>query len=230
MDVLGSTLAVLQDAALRSDAVLVAYSGGKDSLVVLDLCKRTFQRVEAFFMYLLPGLASVEAALGWASDTYGVRIHQYPHWLLSRVLKHGVYCNPWHGHDDVPSFTVNDVYQIAMLDTGIPLVATGAKAADSGWRRRHLTTAARADVITPIKTWNKLEVLAYLRARGLPIPPSSGRPATGIDFSTPSLCWLYDTYPQDFARLAEVFPYVEAAIWRREWYGIGTDPNASRAA
>ena len=84
MNVLGSTLAVLTEAVERSEAVLVAYSGGKDSLVVLDLCKRSFRRVETFFMDLLPGLASVEAALAWASERDSACLPDFDHSTCAR--------------------------------------------------------------------------------------------------------------------------------------------------
>ena len=58
-----NTLAELQGRRLQSDACLVAFSGGKDSLVVMDMSLRSFSRVEAFFMYLVPGLESVELEL-----------------------------------------------------------------------------------------------------------------------------------------------------------------------
>jgi hypothetical protein len=83
-----------------------------------------------------------------------------------------------------------------------------------------MTTTQHWDVVSPLSEWTKLDVLSYLKGRGLPIPDSSGRSATGIDLSTPALLWLHDNFPHDFAKLCEVFPFTEAVVWRREWYGI----------
>ena len=52
------TLRLLAAAREQSDVAAVAYSGGKDSLVVADLCMRAFEgRCSFFYMYLVPGLA-----------------------------------------------------------------------------------------------------------------------------------------------------------------------------
>ena len=220
--ILTDTLAELDRARARSgSAILVAFSGGKDSLVCLDLCVRSFSRVECFFMYLVPGLECVETMLQRARDRWGVTIRQYPHWVLSRLIRDGIYSDPWFGNDDLPRWTVREVYELAMAESGIRFVATGAKLSDSMWRRRNMMTAKRiADfTINPLKRWSKLDVLAYLHSHAIPVPDGPSGNATGIDLSTPSLLWLHDHHPADFARVCEVFPYAEAVVWRRKFYG-----------
>ena len=213
-------MTILRDAASQSDAVAVAYSGGKDSIVVLDLCARTFQRVECFFMYLVPGLECVEAQLDLARSRFGVSIRQYPHWLVADLLRRGVYCPNTYKQDDLPDYKLRDIYTLARTDARAPVVATGAKRADSLWRRRSLpTTSGWTDLVYPIVGWNKFDVLSYLGRKKLPVPPSSGS-ATGIDLSTPALLWLHDTFPRDFEKLCETFPYAESVVWRRKFYGV----------
>lgn len=218
MSVVQETLGALERARSAHDAVVVAYSDGKDSRAVLDLCVRTFKRVEAFFMYLVPGLECVDQGLEWARRTYGIQIRQYPHWLLTKLLKQGTYCNATTKTDALPDWKLRDIYSLAAADAKCRIIATGAKRSDSRWRKWNLAQARYEDVLYPIVGWSKLDVLAYLKARKIPVPESSGRSATGIDLSTPSLLWLHDTFPEDFRRLCDVFPFAEAVIWRRHFY------------
>lgn len=75
------------------DTVLVSFSGGRDSLVVLDLCRRFFKNVVCFYMFIVPELRRIEEYFGYAKQHWNVTILQYPHWVLTNYLKNGVYCD-----------------------------------------------------------------------------------------------------------------------------------------
>lgn len=220
-DVFTQTNRMLAQYAEQHESILVGYSGGKDSLCVLDLCMKHFKRVECFFWYVIPGLRYTEGPLEFARQRWGVTIHQYPHWVVFKLIKYGIYSPCYFQNWDLPEFSVLDCYQLAMADTGIDVIAHGAKKADSMWRRRNLSGMKVHDyLIYPVLEWNKFEVLAYLKMHNIPLPESSGRSATGVDLTTPSLLFLHDNYPDDFEKLERVFPYIRAAVHRRDWYGI----------
>lgn len=224
MKAIESTLSTLREASERSDGsdgrILIAYSGGKDSLAVLDLCSRAFRRCVCFFMWTVPDLRCVEEGLAWARDRYGVEVLQYPHWLVPQWLQGGVFCDPRPAWDRLPEWRLRDVYNAVIGDTGIPLIATGAKKRDSAWRKYNLhKTKGQGEIVYPLLEWSKLDVLAYLKAHKIPLPPSSGRAATGIDLSEPSVLWLHDTYPEDFEGLCRLYPYARAIVERRRIYG-----------
>lgn len=222
-EIIAKTLRVLERAASEHDSVCVAYSDGKDSRVVMDLCLRSFRRVTAFYMEFIPNLACVDSALVAAeqrflrSPTFEGPIRRYPHWLLRKCLVNGVYCRGM-SEDALPQWKLHDVYAVAAKDSNSTLVATGAKQTDSTWRRRMMGTWG-SNCLYPIGDWNKFQVLGYLKTRDLGVPASSGKSATGIDLSTPSLLWLHDTYPEDFERLCGVFPFARAVVKRREFFG-----------
>lgn len=218
----------LERARSISDSVLVAYSDGKDSRVVMDMAIRYFTRVEAFYMWFVPDLEYINEGLKAAEKRWHVKIHQFPHWSSITAMKNGVYCNPWWGRDDVPDIKLADIYSYAMIETGIPLILTGAKKADSGWRRRFMKNTQHWDrIMYPLADWTKFDVLSYLKGRGIALPDNSaGGVASGVGLVPHELYWIYDHHPADFYRLAKYFPYIEALIWRRKFYGTDAERSA----
>ncbi len=220
MNVLSKTVKNLQELATVHKAVLIAYSGGKDSLVVLDLAVKTFKKVVCYFQYLVPGLGYCEERIAFAKKRYNVEVLQYPGWLLFHCLKNGIYCPNYFVLDDIPDFSHSDLDRLIMYDTGINLVLTGMKRNDSLSRRRILSSYKGGDIYHPLSEWNKFDVLAYLKIHNIPIPDTYKAATTGINLSTKSLLWLHDNYPDDFKKLCKWFPYAEAVVYRRQFYGI----------
>jgi phosphoadenosine phosphosulfate reductase len=221
MSILADTQAIFEAAKKRTGGkIIIAFSGGKDSLVIMDMACRMFDQVEAYFMYLVPHLECVDEEIEKGRKRFGVNIRMYPHWILQKMVQEGVYTSEWFGYQSLPEWKLRDVYAFAIKDIGINCVATGAKATDSSWRRRFMSTAHFDAVINPIAKWHKYDVISYLRSHDIALPPSSGKSATGVDLSTPSLLWLHDQYPKDYARLLKVFPFAQAVIARREMYGV----------
>jgi 3'-phosphoadenosine 5'-phosphosulfate sulfotransferase (PAPS reductase)/FAD synthetase len=214
-------LANLRELARKQPEALVGFSGGKDSFAVLDLATRTFKRVVAFHFYHVPGLQVIEQQISVAKERWGVEVVYYPHRIFLSALRGCLYCDEPDWADTLPELTLRESYEWIMHDTGIPLILTGAKKSDSLARRRFLAnTESWDDIVYPIRDWNKFDVLGYLAAQKIPLPPSSGGHTTGIGLDPASLCWLHDEHPEDFQRLLKWFPYAEAAVKRRDWYGV----------
>lgn len=213
-DVFRDSAAALEALALLHESCLVFYSGGKDSLAVMDLCRRAFRAAAGVFMYFVPGLAVAEERLDYARRRWGVEFLLLPHWMLGRFLKNGVYCPPRPG---VKELTLPAVHALARRETGVGLIAHGAKRADGSWRRRQMKATASDDLVSPLAAWNKWDVLSYLKANGIEPPGEK----FDLDLSAKSLLWLHRDHPGDFARVCEVFPYAEAVVWRQRWYGRG---------
>jgi hypothetical protein len=225
MSILNATIRTLEEASRKSPQILVAYSGGKDSLAVMELCAKTFETVIAFHMYFVPGLKVVEEPLQYARERWGVEVMYYPHWAFFKSFKSGLYCDPGRYFDDIPDYNLAQIHAQAAVDTGIQLIAHGGKKADGLWRKWALLHHQNKpyEVIYPVVEWTKYDVFAYLKAQGIPIPDSAGKRANGIGLDTPTLLWLHDEHPEDFATLETYFPYIRAVVYRREWYGIGKD-------
>ena len=219
MSIFSDTIERLNVAAAEDSSCVVGFSGGKDSLVCLDLATRCFKRVACYHMYFIPGLACIEAALDAARARWGVELIQFPHWDLRAALEGGQYCVSPQSRDLRQQWTMGDIYQLALAKTASRWVIHGAKNSDSVWRRRTLATMKQPDVIHPLKHWGKRDVIAYLKTRNIPVPDASKGNATGIGLTSNSLLWLYDKHPADFKKLCGLFPFAEAVVARRRIYG-----------
>lgn len=219
MQYIDETLAELAKARERFDSVIVSYSGGKDSLAVMDLCVRTFKRVEGFIMEYVPGLALTDVAIAYARDRWKVECRRYIHWDAVLAISQGVFCDS-HWTHDIKKYGIADVYREVRKDTGLEMIATGQRRSDSISRAR-LMKFNRDVVLHPLAAWpTTRHVEGYLIMRGIPIPKGDKATMSGVGLDPSSLCWLHDKHPGDFKKLLEVYPYAEAVIWRRKFYNI----------
>lgn len=211
------TSETLKRAREKSSSAIVAFSGGKDSLCVMDMACRTFDHVIGLYKYCVPGLQSTEDIIEPARKRWGVKIYQYLAEDTIKCLREGIWCN---AIPDLPELTSWNTYASVIRDTGIPIVLTGMKRSDSQSRRRLLKwNAAHEHLIHPIAGWEKRDVLGYLRTRGIPIPASSGQATTGVGLNPIELLFLYDHYPDDFEKIRQYFPFIECLLWNRTFYG-----------
>lgn len=216
-----ATLHQLQALKEDDENILVSYSGGKDSLVVLDLVCRVFQKATCFFMYFVPDLKVEEDQVFRSIKNYNAELLLYPHWSYFQIKKDGVY--GWNDSDDIPEIKLSDIYAMVRDDTGIKNIVTGAKKSDSLWRRINISQAQQGeyqDTYNPIEDWSLYDVAAYLKYHNIELPEGSGHSNSGIDLSMRSILWLYDNHREDYNTIAEYFPFVGAIVYRREFYGI----------
>lgn len=205
-----------------SPSILVAFSGGKDSIATLDLCMKRFGRVEAFFMFLVEGLRCEESMLRHALRRYpGLVLHRVPHWELSAYMKANVFeCNP--RHLPVKKFVQADVERFLRDKTGIDWFAWGEKAKDSIVRNAKLKNiggfSAKFHRVYPIYTWKDPDIYGYLRSKKLPIPRLiGGRKFSGaVSLYPPVLLNIREQYPDDYEKICRKFPGAEAAVFRYE--------------
>lgn len=206
-----------------ADAVLVGFSGGKDSIAALDLCMRYFDRVQPFFLYLCPGLEFQEETLGWYERRYGTEIIRLPHFELSNFMRYGSFREP---DRRVPIVSITDEYNYLRLQTGITWVAAGERIADSIVRRAMIKKSGTIDAkrgrFYPIANWSKREVLAYIKHHRLKLP----RDSRDLGFSFKSLdggelAYIKKQYPSDYMRILDMYPYAGAAVERFERHAQG---------
>ena len=217
----------VETAAAITDSVLVAFSGGKDSVVTLDVCMRHFAHVEGFFMYQVRGLSFQESILRYYEDKYGIPIHRIPHSELSQWLRYGLFR---HCDFDCPIVSVKETYDYMRENTDIWWIAAGERIADSVWRRAMIKSSGTIDPkrgrFFPIAEWSKADVMAYIRQRKLRVGAESSR--LGFSFRSlmgKDLLKIQKHFPQDYARIRRWFPLVDVSIIHHKMQG-GYDGQA----
>ena len=209
------TLKILEKYSKKDDKVLISFSGGKDSLVILHLAMKYFKNIVPFHMYFVPHLDIYKKTLS-ILDTYNLKCLHYPHWSFLNALKEGVYCPNYTNFDELPNVTVIDLYKNIRKDTNINYLFVGAKKTDSMWRRRNSKLVLNANpwLIYPIFEWNKFDVLGYLKANNIPYPieHSYYGNSSGFDLKRESIIWLYDHYREDFKKVKKWFPFIGSVI------------------
>ena len=72
-----------------TDSVIVAFSGGKESIVVLDLCFKYFKHVQPYYMYICPNLSFQDKMIKWYENKYDTEIIQIPHMQVCEFFHYG---------------------------------------------------------------------------------------------------------------------------------------------
>jgi phosphoadenosine phosphosulfate reductase len=228
VDVFSQTARFLVDLSKRHQSVLVAVSGGKDSLATLDLCARCFRTIHAMHAYFVPDLEVVERQLEYAERRWQVKIARYPHSHFYDYVKAGYYCYPsvQASIAKIKKVTFTDILRVAQAECGAELVALGQKKVDNFSTRARKDGMKSGDFVYPLTSWRHQDVFAYLSMRKIPRPESDGRASSSMDLSTPCLLWLYDHHRDDFNRIARFFPDAVGVSKRREWFGVGETKDA----
>lgn len=127
-----------------TDSVIVGFSGGKDSIITLDLCMRYFKNVKPFFMYLVPDLSFQEKMLQYYENRYDTEIIRIPHFECSNFLKYGSFTMAdW----NVDIVGITDTYEYLRQKTGIHWIAAGERCAvqSKNTRQRSAETIERGN-------------------------------------------------------------------------------------
>lgn len=207
--------------AAITDSVLVGFSGGKESCVVLDLCFRYFKKVQPFFMYICPGLSFQERTLAWYEKHYQTEIIRIPHMDVSEFFHYGSFRPP---DPSFPIISINDIYHYLRIKSDIWWIAAGERINDSIVRRAMMKKSGSIDTqrgrLYPISMWNKKEVMDYIKFHNLYLGADSRK--LGFSFCSlwgKELAMLKKHFPEDYEKMIKQYPFAEAGVRRYEQYG-----------
>lgn len=211
----------LKTMAKVTDEVIVAFSGGKESVVVMDLAYRYFKKVHPFFMYICPNLSFQERTLEWYEKKYQTEIIRIPHMDVSEFFHYGSFRI---SDSSFPIVSINDIYQYIRLQTDTWWIAAGERIDDSIVRRAMMKKSGSIDVkrgrFYPVSAWKKREIIDYIKFHNLYLGQDSKK--LGFSFKSlwgKELAMLKHYFPQDYQKILRLYPFAAAGVKRYEDYG-----------
>lgn len=217
------TAVVLKHLRAQSSEVVLFYSGGKDSLVLLDLLAPHFNKIYCVFMYFIPDLQHLEPYLAWIKRYPNVELIQLPHWMTGYYMKHNFYS--MHRPDsNLKAFKQVDVENKAKELTGCEWIVFGHKQADS-MNRRLMLRGYTFDAINnknkkvyPLSLWKKDQVKQYINLKRIIKPIEyGGKNSNGLDLNIDVFLYLREHHPDDLKRIFEVFPLSQQILFEHDY-------------
>ena len=202
---------VISSVAQQSDRAILFYSGGKDSLVLLDLMAPHFKEILCVFMYFVKDMRHIQPYLDHIGNYPNARLIQVPHFMLNAIFRVGRYCVP---NPKIKAKTLKHLDKAIRAKENIDWSFCGWKKADNMVRllalRRYEDEAVciESQKAYPLSIWNKADVLAYIRHKQLPQPVDYGqtKASAGLMFDPDVFAWLRVHYPDDLEKIYQVFP------------------------
>lgn len=213
MSVLSDSRDLIESYAAINDSVVVALDG-KDSMVVMDLVRPTFKRVEAFNMVYAFGTERFRKKAEYVKARWGVELKEVDHFGAIDHCNTGYYCLP---HAVAGPQSLREAIEKQRQEYGIELVATGARSAESLGRRQMIARGTQPGW-HPIADWRKRDVLEYCDRNAIPLVEGE-KSMQGISLHRSRILELHRNEPGDYEILRKRFPFIHAIVKREEWYG-----------
>lgn len=217
---------ILELAKIKEPQALVALSGGKDSLVVLDLAMKVYgkKNLRYFNLEFLPGMKANEEMLEYPMKRFGItEIQRYPHEAFLRAYSSGAFSWESDKKDKLPKIGRNEMYDMIARVNKVNTIITGLKRIDQFTVSLQIKWGGvYAGVVMPIFQWSTPDVLDYLKGNKIEIPLSYEMGYRGIGLSYECLKHFENYYPEDLAKMERYFPFCRAIIYRKEKLGVQT--------
>jgi len=221
MTPLQHTKEVINSIRQKTDRVVLFYSGGKDSIALLDLLAKEFKEVVCVFMFFVKDLDHINKYITFSEKTYSnAWFIQAPHWNLTYIHRSGLYCKP---NPNIKLKKLSDVNEAIRLTTGIEYSFYGMKQADNMNRRIMLrgyeneAISEKTRNVYPLSKWYDKDVLKYIKKNRLPMPIQYGKKqSNGVGFDIDVFLYLKKNYPQDLEKILKAYPLSEKLLFEHE--------------
>lgn len=233
---------VIQEAKkiIGSGRVCVGFSGGKDSIASMALCREYFpdpDQLSGYFLYTIPGLSFQERYIQYAERRFNLTIHRLPAPMLSTFYRDSVFRHPTTATQHQKRIKTRDVENYMRSTTNSQFIAVGEKTRDSIERcaqiKKHGGIDHNRHRFYPLAYWSDRQVYSYLKIKRVPISTdyhilqsiqqltTTGKRKRLADhsfavFNPDHLLVLREKWPGDYEKVLRYFPFLAALVMKRE--------------
>lgn len=215
------------------ERVLLAFSRGKDAIGAWLRLREAFEVIPIHYV-LVPGLRFVEDSLEYYEQYFGTKIIRMMHPNFYRIFCEGGFMEPvqWHMvcNACIPKVRFEDTKRMVCEDLGMDHLSTwlcdGVRGVDTPLRWQHFQqhgcVSFRQRKCSPIWDWRLDKLLGIIAKNGIKLPVDYrlfGRSFDGLDFRYVMRIKRY--FPDDYERIKQVFPLIDAECLRGERLGYG---------
>ena len=217
---------IIHNVREKTDTVILFHSGtGKDSIMLLDLCSKSFKKVICVFMYIVKDLDYENRYINWALKKYtNVEFIKTPHYAVYSFIKYGYLGIK---KDETQNKTlISKIDTKIRKQTGVNWSIYGFKKIDGITRRLMLNSTDNGVYIKtqkayPLMDLKNSDVLDYIKDKNLITPFNYGttKPSSGCDISTPEfLFYMEQKHPNDLKKIIEQYPHTEVKLYNYKEY------------
>ncbi|MHB8397321.1 MAG: adenine nucleotide alpha hydrolase family protein [Candidatus Limnocylindrales bacterium] len=214
---------------LSGGTVLLAFSGGKDSVAAWIALREHFTRVIPFHCASVPHLGFVDRALDYYERAFDTPILRYMHEECLGAL-HDLVFQPLADEQSILWLDIWEYDKLAIAEMvrsaqGVPDAwsAYGIALTDSIERRAKVADGAgRFDAsmrFYPCWNWSRKQILSTIADKGIKLGEAyllANRSFCGIPTAR-HIERMEALFPADFERVETMFPFVRAVIARNEF-------------
>lgn len=208
---------IIDDVSKETDSILLFHSlSGKDSIVLLDLCYKKFNRVIVVFMYLVKDLEHIMRYYNYAKAKYpNIEFVQVPHYALFNYIKTGYMGIKQNTKQR--QWTLADITDKLREKIGVEWACYGFKQSDSLNRRLMLRSYTdgkeainwKTKKFYPLSTYKNKEIMDFILDHRLKNPEVCGtnKQSSGVDIEDVEYQkYLKELFPEDLEKIYKVFP------------------------
>lgn len=201
----------IKQIATMKDPCLVLFSTGRDSICMLDLMIKYYKGPMTFvFLYFVPDLEYKNKLIRYYEKRYNIHIEQRPSMTTLSLLMG-------------KQVKQREVLKNLRKEFNISYIAMGTRQSESFRRYSFLKDLHGVDernhYFYPLLKWNDSQVKSYLTLNKLPVGEEYSY-GFKHDLNIPTgrgLNLIRSQYPNDYKKIIETFPHLEAGIKRIEF-------------